>query len=61
MKSTAMQDQLYTTGNYGKIVLNTTEGRYFFHPEEIVRLEASSHYSLYKPQAHIHCQSAGRL
>ena len=27
------------------IILSTSKGRYFFHPEEIVRLEASSNYT----------------
>lgn len=28
-----------------KIIISTTEGRYFFRPEEIVRLQASSNYT----------------
>ena len=28
-----------------KIVIATSEGRFFFHPEEIIRLEASSNYT----------------
>ena len=27
------------------LMLSTTEGRYFYHPEEIIRLEASSNYT----------------
>ena len=28
-----------------RITIATTDGRYFFHPEEIIRLEASSNYT----------------
>jgi two-component system, LytTR family, response regulator len=28
-----------------QIAISTTEGRYFFNPEEIIRLEASSNYT----------------
>ena len=31
--------------SYQKITVNTQEGAYFFNPEEIVRLEASSNYT----------------
>lgn len=29
----------------GRIVVSTSEGKYFFQPQEIVRLEASSNYT----------------
>ncbi len=31
--------------NYSSIIIATAEGKYFFSPEEIVRLEASSNYT----------------
>lgn len=31
--------------NQSKISVNTTQGLYFFNPEEIIRLEASSNYT----------------
>jgi two-component system LytT family response regulator len=38
-----MQDQLQD--NINKLALATSNGTYFFSPEEIVRLEASSNYT----------------